>query len=251
MTDGPGETDRPRARLPAGGADDRGARASPADRAGAFAQGAARRRAGDGGGADRRGRRRCQGRAARGRCAGRQGPVGDRQRRDQRAGARRRHHAHPRPGRAGREEGRRQLSSPSSASCWRWRWPRAATSARRCSAPGVDAAEAQRRDRAAARRAHRRHAGRRGPLRRAEEICARPHRSRARGQARPGDRPRRGNPPHHPGARAADQEQSGADRRARRRQDRHRRRAWRCASPTATCPTGSRTGACCRSTWDR
>src|SRR6478609_11578937 len=39
-------------------------------------------------------------------------------------------------------------------------------------------------------RAHRRHAGRRGPLRRAQEICARPHRGCARGQARPGDRTR-------------------------------------------------------------
>jgi hypothetical protein len=45
-----------------------------------------------------------------------------------------------------------------------------------------------------------------------------------RGQARSGDRPRRGNPPHHPGAEPPHQEQSGADRRARRRQDRHRRR---------------------------
>ena len=44
------------------------------------------------------------------------------------------------------------------------------------------------------------------------------------GQARSGDRPRRGDPPHHPGAGAAHQEQSGADRRARRRQDRHRGR---------------------------
>ena len=43
VTDGPGKTHRPGARLPAGGADHRGARASPADRAGASAQGAARR----------------------------------------------------------------------------------------------------------------------------------------------------------------------------------------------------------------
>ncbi len=35
---------------------------------------------------------------------------------------------------------------------------------------------------------------------------------------------------------AAHQEQSGADRRARRRQDRDRRGAWRCASSMATCP---------------
>jgi ATP-dependent Clp protease ATP-binding subunit ClpB len=45
----------------------------------------------------------------------------------------------------------------------------------------------------------------------------------AQGQARPGDRPRRGDPPRHPGAVAPHQEQPGADRRARRRQDRHRR----------------------------
>ena len=89
-----------------------------------------------------------------------------------------------------------------------------------------------------------------GPLRRAEEICARPHRGGARGQARPGHRPRRGNPPHHPGARPPHQEQSGADRRAGRRQDRDRE-GWRCASPTATCPTGSRTSGCSRSTWAR
>ncbi len=43
------------------------------------------------------------------------------------------------------------------------------------------------------------------------------------GQARPGDRPRRRNPPRHPGAAAPHQEQPGADRRARRGQDRHRR----------------------------
>ena len=42
-------------------------------------------------------------------------------------------------------------------------------------------------------------------------------------QARSGHRPRRGNPPHHPGAVAPHQEQSGADRRAGRRQDRDRR----------------------------
>ena len=64
---------------------------------------------------------------------------------------------------------------------------------------------------------------RRKRLRRAEQIFPRPHRGRARGQARSRDRPRRGNPPHHPGALPPHQEQSCADRRARRRQDRHRR----------------------------
>ena len=46
--------------------------------------------------------------------------------------------------------------------------------------------------------------------------------ARAR-QARPGDRPRRRDPPRHPHPVAQDQEQPGADRRARRRQDRDRR----------------------------
>ena len=46
----------------------------------------------------------------------------------------------------------------------------------------------------------------------------------AREQARSGHRPRRGDPPRHPGAVAPHQEQPGADRRAGRRQDRHRRR---------------------------
>ena len=49
--------------------------------------------------------------------------------------------------------------------------------------------------------------------------------SRAQRQARPGDRARRGDPAHDPGAVAAHEEQPGADRRARRRQDRHRRGA--------------------------
>ena len=71
---------------------------------------------------------------------------------------------------------------------------------------------------------HRRHRLGRVRLRRAEEIRARPDRGGARRQARSGHRPRRGNPPHHPGALAPHQEQSRADRRAGRRQDRHRRR---------------------------
>ena len=66
---------------------------------------------------------------------------------------------------------------------------------------------------------------RRGRLRRAQEIRPRPDRAGARGQARPGHRPRRGDPPHHPGAVAPHQEQSGADRRAGGRQDRDRRGA--------------------------
>ena len=65
----------------------------------------------------------------------------------------------------------------------------------------------------------------RAGLRRPEALCARPHRAGRRGQDRSRDRPRRGDPPHHPGAVPAHQEQPRADRRARRRQDRHRRRA--------------------------
>ncbi len=47
--------------------------------------------------------------------------------------------------------------------------------------------------------------------------------ARAQGQARPGHRPRRGDPPRHPDPVAPDEEQPGADRRAGRRQDRDRR----------------------------
>ena len=64
---------------------------------------------------------------------------------------------------------------------------------------------------------------RRAGLRCAQALHPRLHRGRGQGQARPGDRPRRGDQAHHPGAVAPHQEQSGADRRARRRQDRHRR----------------------------
>ena len=67
----------------------------------------------------------------------------------------------------------------------------------------------------------------RGHLPGARALRPRPDRARAQGQARSGDRPRRGNPPRHPGAVAPHQEQSGADRRARRRQDRDRRRTGR------------------------
>ncbi len=65
---------------------------------------------------------------------------------------------------------------------------------------------------------------RRGEAPGAREIHDRPHGARGAGEARPGDRPRRRDPPHDPGAPAAHEEQSGADRRARRRQDRDRRR---------------------------
>ena len=55
------------------------------------------------------------------------------------------------------------------------------------------------------------------------EVRPRPHRARAQGQARPRDRPRRRDPPRRAGPLPPHEEQSGADRRARRRQDRDRR----------------------------
>ena len=63
----------------------------------------------------------------------------------------------------------------------------------------------------------------RGDGRGAGEVRPRPDRRRRAGQARPGDRPRRGDPPGDPGALAPDQEQPRPDRRARRRQDGDRR----------------------------
>ena len=63
----------------------------------------------------------------------------------------------------------------------------------------------------------------RGQVPRARALRPRPDRGRRAGQARPGDRPRRRDPPRGPGPVEAHQEQPGADRRARRRQDRDRR----------------------------
>ncbi len=93
--------------------------------------------------------------------------------------------------------------------------------------------------------------GRRGVLRGAGEVRRRPHRARRGGQARPGDRPRRRDPPGDPGAVPAHEEQPGAHRRARRRQDRrrggsgpaHRRRR------RARLAQGAR--GCSASTWPR
>ena len=55
------------------------------------------------------------------------------------------------------------------------------------------------------------------------EVRPRPHRGGPGREDRPGHRPRRGDPPRHPGAVPPHQEQPGAHRRARRRQDRDRR----------------------------
>ena len=76
-----------------------------------------------------------------------------------------------------------------------------------------------------ARRAAGHLAGPRGLVPGAREVRPRPHRSRRVGQARPGHRPRRGDPARHPGALAPDEEQPGTHRRAGRGQDGDRRRA--------------------------
>ena len=129
-----------------------------------------------------------------------------------------------RHGREDRQEGRRQLrhGRAAAAGAGHGEGGRHGEDPRRC---GRHAAEPQRRHRGDPQGAHGRHGLGREPVRRAEEIHPRPDGRRPRGQARPGHRPRRGDPPHHPGAVAAHQEQSRADRRARRRQDRDRRRA--------------------------
>ena len=84
---------------------------------------------------------------------------------------------------------------------------------------------AAREDRRGARRPARHLAGSRGHLPGAREVRPRPDRGGRERQARSGDRPRRGDPPRDPGALAPHEEQPGADRRARRRQDGDRRGA--------------------------
>ena len=59
----------------------------------------------------------------------------------------------------------------------------------------------------------------------ARPVRPQPHPVRPRGQAGPGDRPGEGDRAGHAGPLPEDQEQPGADRRARRRQDRRRRGA--------------------------
>jgi hypothetical protein len=57
----------------------------------------------------------------------------------------------------------------------------------------------------------------------AQGLRSRPDRARPQGRARSGHRPQERNPPRHPDPLPPHQEQSGAHRRGRRRQDRHRR----------------------------
>ena len=74
------------------------------------------------------------------------------------------------------------------------------------------------------------------------------HAGRARGQARPGHRAREGDRARDAGALATHQEQPGAHRRARRRQDRRASRASPRRSCAATCPRRSRTSRSTAST---
>ena len=84
---------------------------------------------------------------------------------------------------------------------------------------------AAREDRGGARRPAGDLAGSGGHLPGAGEVRPRPDRARRERQARPGDRPRRGDPSRDPGALPPHEEQPRADRRSRRRQDRDRRGA--------------------------
>ena len=77
----------------------------------------------------------------------------------------------------------------------------------------------------------------RGEVPGARAVRPRPDRAGPRGQARPGHRAGRRDPPGDPGALAADEEQPGADRRARRRARPPSSRAWPSASSRATSPT--------------
>ena len=114
-------------------------------------------------------------------------------------------------------------------------------------ARGRPARRAARRPPAGARRPACDVAGSRGLVPGAREVRSRPHRARGAGEARPGDRARRGDPPHHPGALAAHEEQPGADRRARRGQDGDRggprtadRRGRRARGPQGQARVGAR-----------
>ena len=125
--------------------------------------------------------------------------------------------------------------SPSSGCCSRWRAAAGTGAAKALAAARVDAQSLNRAIEERAQGPQGRQRLGRGRLRRAEEIHPRPDRGGARRQARPGHRPRRGDPPHDPGAVAPHQEQPGADRRARASARPRSSRAWRSASSMATC----------------
>ena len=80
-------------------------------------------------------------------------------------------------------------------------------------------------------------------------VRSRSDHARSREQTRPGDRPRERDRARHPDPLAPHQEQPGADRRARRRQDGDRRRASPSASSRPKFPSRCATSASSRSTW--
>ena len=91
----------------------------------------------------------------------------------------------------------------------------------------------------------------RGEVPGAGTLCQGPDGAGAARQARSGDRPRRGSASRDAGAVAPDEEQSGAHRRAGRRQDRHRGRAGAAHRFRRRSRAAARTSASCRSTWAR
>ena len=97
--------------------------------------------------------------------------------------------------------------------------------ARRCAppAPRADRIRGAREGHARRRPGHEPGGGE--PVPRAREVREGPHRAGPQGQARPGRRPRRGDPAHHPDPLPPHQEQPGAGGRPGRGQDRHRRGA--------------------------
>ena len=117
-----------------------------------------------------------------------------------------------------------RTSRPSTC-CWPSQKRRAPPPASMLEGEGLTAEGAARCARRSPRVAsrHRRDARTAVPV--AGTLHPQPHRLGARRKARSGHRPRRGSAPGHAGAVAPHQEQSGADRRAGRRQDGDRRRA--------------------------
>ncbi len=239
---------RARPRLRAGGSEPRDARGTSPASAGSPAQGPARRSGRPLRRPDRPRRRPVARGSGPDRAVARQAAEGLRQRvrpaGDARADAPVRHR------REGRREGGRFLrhggapaSRPGGREGVRGR-PRAPGGGRH---PRI----AERRDQRAAQGPYRRQRLGRERLRRAQEVCPRPHRGRPRRQARPGDRPRRGDPPDHPGPVPAHQEQPGPHRRARRRQDRHRRGAGPAHRQRRRARDPCATRACWPSTWAR
>ena len=125
---------------------------------------------------------------------------------------------------SGRPSGSRTSTSRSSTCCWRWPTRASRDRGRRLLAEHGVTRDAFLGALTAGPRqpaGHLRHPG--GRLRGAGEVRPGPGRRRPRRPARPGHRPRRRDPPGDPDPVPQVEEQPGADRRPRRRQDRDRR----------------------------